>query len=127
MLKTLVNQLSKELDMKEEILSEDEQHFRLSFDKGIVDATEYNDCILLKGLIGRKPEKNGDSFLMRLMEANLFGIGTRGGVIGLKEEGKQLVLTFELNRSLSYKDFKEKLEDFVSVGSFWQNESLKHE
>lgn len=125
MLKGLVNELAKELEMKEEIVSEDDQHFRLSFDHGTVDATEMKECILLKGAIGEKPKKNSDAFLMRVMEANLFGIGTRGGMIGLKE--KQLTLIFELDPSISYKDFKEKLEDFISVKTFWQNESLKHE
>ena len=128
MLKTLISQLGKEFEMTAVITEKNGDHFPLPFDNGIVvEASDMKHSNLLKGVIGKRPEKDSEAFLIKIMEANLFGIGNRGGVIGLKEDGKQLTLSFELDRNIPYKDFKEKLEDFISVMSFWQNESLKHE
>jgi hypothetical protein len=61
------------------------------------------------------------------MEANLFGRGTRGAAIGLNEEGKLLTLSLELDYNNSFKEFKENLEDFISVIDFWRTEASKHE
>ncbi len=60
------------------------------------------------------------------MEANLFGIGTRGAAIGLNEDGNVLTLSLELDYNSSYQEFKEKLEDFISVMDFWRKEALEH-
>jgi hypothetical protein len=61
------------------------------------------------------------------MEANLFGMGTRGAAIGLNKEENLLTLSLELDYNSSYKDFKEKLEDFVSILDYWRKEALKHQ
>ena len=128
MLDTLIGQLAKDLTMEEAITETEEHHYHLPFDNGNdIEAAEINKSCLLKGTIGGRPEKNAESFLLKVMEANLFGVGTRGAVIGLKEDGKQLTLSLEVDYTISYKDFKEKLEDFISVMDFWRNEALKHE
>lgn len=128
MLKQLIEQLGKELAMEEVITETEEHHYLLPIESGTeIEAFEENQSCLLKGTLGERPQQNADSFLLKIMEANLFGIGTRGGVIGLKEDGKQLTLSLEVDYNTSYKDFKEKLEDFISVADFWRNEALKHE
>lgn len=128
MLEKLINQLGQELAMDDLITSTEEHHYLLPFDNQInVEAIELEKGYLLKGVIGEHPQQNAESFLLKTMEANLFGIGTRGAVIGLNEEGKLLTLSLELDYNSSYKDFKEKLEDFISVIEFWRKEALKHQ
>lgn len=128
MLEKLINQFGQEFAMEDIITSSEEQHYQLPFENGVeIEAIELEKSYLFKGIIAPKPEQNSESFLLKVMEANLFGMGTRGSVIGLNEDGKQLTLSHELDYNSSYKDFKEKLEDFISVIDFWRNEALKHE
>lgn len=127
MLEKLIDQLSQELAMEAIIPSED-HHYRLPFDNNLeVEAIELEKGFLLKGVIGNRPQQNAESFLLKAMEANLFGIGTRGASIGLNEDGKILTLSLEVDYNSSYKEFKEKLEDFISVMDFWREEASKHQ
>lgn len=128
MLEKLVAQLSKELSMEDLVTSSESQHYTLPFDEGVqVEAIELENSYWLKSKIGPAPENNAEAFLLKVMEANLFGMGTRGAAIGLNEEGKVLTLSLQLDYNSSFKEFKEKLEDFVSVLDFWRKEALKHE
>lgn len=128
MLEKLIGQLSQELAMENSITSSEERRYRLPFENDIeVEAVELDNSYLLKGIIGERPQKNAESFLLKAMEANLFGMGTRGAAIGLNEDEKLLTLSLELDYNSSFKDFKEKLEDFISVIDFWRKEALKHQ
>lgn len=128
MLKQLVDQLGRDLDMQDLITQEEKNEYILPFDENIqVEAIQRNHSILLKGTIGECPKQHPDAFLLRTIEANLFGAGTRGASIGLREEGNMLTLSLELDYNASFKDFKERLEDFVSVIAFWRNEALNHQ
>lgn len=128
MLQKLITQLGRDLSMEDLITSSEDRHYLLPFEDEIeVEAVELEKSYLLKGIIGPYPQQNTESFLLKTMEANLFGIGTRGAVIGLNEEGKLLTLSQELDYNCPFKDFKEKLEDFISVIDFWRKEALKPE
>lgn len=127
MLKTLIDHLAQELNMEELITSPEENHYILPFNNEVdVEAVQLDKSYLLKAIIGSPPEKNCDTFMMKVAEANLFGIGTRDSVIGLKQDEKLLTLSMELRYNDSYKNFMEKLEDFVTVIEFWRNEALNH-
>ena len=128
MLERLIGKLGQELAIEEMITSPEENHYRLPLDEDIeIEAVELEKSYLIKGVIGDRPQQNAEAFLLKVMEANLFGIGTRGAVIGLHEDGKLLTLSLEVDYNSSYKDFKEKLEDFVSVMDFWRKEALNHQ
>jgi hypothetical protein len=127
MLEKLMSQLEQDLAM-DNLTPSEEGRTHLSFDNQInVEAIELEKKIILKGLIGEPPQQNQNAFLLKVMEANLFGIGTRSTVIGLNDEGKLLTLSMELDYNSSFKDFKEKLEDFISVIEFWRIEAQKHQ
>ena len=128
MLAKLIDQIGRDLFMEDLITSTENHQYLLPFDNNIeVKAIQLEKNYLLKGIIEKCPKNNTEAFLLRTMEANLFGIGTRGAVIGLNEEGNLLTLSLELDYNSSFKDFKEKLEDFISVIDFWKKEASKHE
>ena len=128
MLEKLITQLGKDLGMDGQIAKTEERHFLIPLDEGIeVEAVELEKSHLLKAVVAEWPAENGEAFFLKAMEANLFGMGTRGAVIGMNEEGKVLTLSMELDYNSSFKDFKEKLEDFVSVLDFWRKAALKDE
>jgi Tir chaperone protein (CesT) family len=128
MLDNLIIELGKDLEMTPFIQQTEDKHYHIPFSDNIeVEAIEKERSLLLKGNIGPKPQKNIDSFLLKALEANLFGLGTRGASIGLSEDEKLLTLTAELEYNRSYKTFKEKLEDFVTVLDFWRKEIVNHQ
>jgi hypothetical protein len=128
MLGTLVNQLGQELEMQDLILNSQEGVYFLPFDENIeIYASQLPHSYLFKGNIGPCPKTNPAPFLTRILELNLFGKGTRNAIIGLSEDENMLTLSMELDYNSSYKEFKEKLEDFVSVIDFWRNEALRHQ
>jgi Tir chaperone protein (CesT) family len=128
MLEKLIHQLGRELFMEDLITATEDHHYLIPFDNDIeVEAIDLGKTYLLKGVIGAYPQQNTESFLLKTMEANLFGMGTRGAAIGLHEEGNLLTLSLEVDYNRSFKEFKEKLEDFISVIDFWRKEALKHE
>lgn len=117
----LIVELGKELAVETSLAPASNGHYLLSFDPGIeVNVTEEKRIVLFKGIIGSIPETNTESFLLGLMEANLFGLGTRGAAIGLEAEGKLLTLSQAFSVDISFEHFKEKLEDFVSVIAHWR-------
>lgn len=127
MLEKLITELGEKLSMTDQITKTEAHHYLLPFENEVqVEAIELEKSLLLKGIIGKHPQSNLEAFLLRIMEANLFGIGTRGAIIGLNNEGKLLTLSAELDYNSSFREFYEKLEDFVSVLIFWREEALKH-
>lgn len=127
MLDKFVQELGKELSMSDEFIQLEPGRYKMAFAGDIeIEATQtpQND-FRLKGIIGKCPETNPDAFLAHVMEGNLFGKGTRGGSIGLNEEGNLLTLCLELDYNANYQDWRTRVEDFASVMSFWRNEALK--
>jgi hypothetical protein len=128
MLENFVQQLGRELEMSDLITTLDPHHFKIPFEGNIhIDVTQLAQSYLFKSIINNCPKNNLDQFLLKTMEANLFGMGTRGAAIGLNKEENLLTLSLELDYNSSYKDFKEKLEDFVSILDYWRKEALKHQ
>jgi hypothetical protein len=127
MLETLIQQLGQELQMEEFIVSAAPGTYNLSFDHDIkLDASQSAQGYLIKSIIGPCPKQNLEPFCVKVLEANLFGRGTRGAAIGLNAEGNLLTLSLELDYNSTYREFKEKLEDFVNALDFWREEALKH-
>ncbi len=128
MLENLIHQLGQELSMGDLITSRENHHYMLPFDNEIdIEIYQVEKSYVLKGIIGTCPQKNLEAFLLTIMEANLFGVGTRGAAIGLNEDGNILTLSIEINSHTSFKDFKDCLEDFINVIDFWRKATSKHE
>ncbi len=123
MLEKLVKQLGQELDMEEMITSLASHQYTLPFIDDIqVEVIETEKSLFFKGVIGPCPKVKPEPLIQRMMEANLFGVGTRNATIGLIQDENVLTLSQELDYNSSYKDFKDKLEDFVTVIDFWRKE-----
>ncbi|MDP1880169.1 MAG: type III secretion system chaperone [Parachlamydiaceae bacterium] len=122
-----INELSQDLDMEEFITSKEPFHYTLTFeDNVVIEVVKSNDSYLFKANIAEIPKVNSESFLLRLMEANLFGLGTRGSAIGLDEKENQSTLSLEVDANQKYQNLKNQLEDFANVIDFWRKESLNH-
>jgi len=63
-------------------------HFTTNIEKSID-----NQTLTVYGKIGELPLENQESFLTTLLQANLFGRGTKGATIGLEVGTKDLYLS----------------------------------
>jgi hypothetical protein len=126
MLETLVQQLGRDLQMEKQIVNPEPGHFTLPFENDVrIEAFQKENYSLLKSQIENLPTKNSEAFVEKIMEANLYTHGTRGTLIGLNAEGDKLTLSMEISNNSSYKDFFEKLEDFITVLDYWRTEAKK--
>lgn len=123
MLDAFIRQLSHELQMADLIVSQQPGHYNLPFEGNIqIEAIQSPETLCFKGVIGNYPEGKTNDFISKMMEANLFAQQTRGAAIGLNSDGKLLTLSLEVDYNSSYKEWKEKLEDFANVLEFWKKE-----
>jgi len=72
------------------------------------------------------PEVKQEDLFIHLMKANLFGQGTLGSVLGLKEEENLLTLSSVFPYDMEYRAFKEALEDFANVVEYWKGQIEDH-
>lgn len=122
MLEGMVQQLAEELGMENPVAVEP-GHYQMEFSPQVnVNIFQQKETLLLKGEIHEVDLRTKPSLVERLMQANLFGSGTRGGTIGWEPVKNRLTLSLELSYNCPYKLFTEKLEDFVSVIVFWRTE-----
>jgi hypothetical protein len=124
MLQKLIQELGRDLMIETNIQSKESQRYLVPLDDIEVEISEFKGNYLLRSIIAPLPNEETESVLLKVLEADLFGIGTKKGVIGLNKEGKVLTLSMELDYNSSYKDFKEKLEDFITVVDHWRHRVL---
>jgi len=67
------------------------------------------------------PTKREDLFI-HLMKANLLGQGTGGSTIGLSSDENYLTLSLALPYDMTYKGFRDSLEDFANYTDYWKTE-----
>jgi len=125
MLNDLINELVKELDIQEPVQQGEHYTIPLPDDIQVNIFPHPPSGVIFKSVLGPVPTSRGSMFLDKVMEANLFGRGTRGSILGLNNEATHLTLSLEIPEGISYREFKEKLEDFISIYDFWRSESLK--
>jgi hypothetical protein len=61
------------------------------------------------------------------MQANYLGQLTGPSRIGLSQDGKYLTLSLSIPYELTYRSFRELLEDFVNFLLYWREEVVKFE
>ena len=123
----LISQLGRELKMEDIINASRGNHYLFPFEDEIdVEVILNPKGYFFKSILGKCPSKDLDNFLLQVSVANLFGNGTRGASLGFNENENFLTLSLELDYNCGYKEFKEKLDDFVSAASFWKEKITTH-
>jgi hypothetical protein len=119
-------QLIKELGVEQSPHPDENRIYTFIFGDGL--AIRYNDLnpgLYLMSVLGTLPEDNRENFLMVLMHNNLLGMGTGGGVIGYDVGSKELTFAFAVPYRVSYREFRESIEDFANYVDFWKGELEK--
>ena len=121
-LKSIMQRYGQELGIPEGIPSNTEGSFDLPItDELTIVARNVSPSIEFFCNLGEFSLEREGVFLQELMVANLFGISTRGAVLGLTPDGRMVTLSQELPEDLSYQNFMEGFEDFCNVAESWHN------
>lgn len=127
MLKKFIDQLSKDLDMRDFITDNKDGSYMLDFEKDLhISAKESRESgISLYATIGQKPRTRLEEFLLKTMTANLFGRETGGAILGLDVDGNKVVMVRFLPDKTNYKDFHDHLEEFVNYVEAWKIDTFE--
>ncbi|MGK5594186.1 MAG: type III secretion system chaperone [Parachlamydiaceae bacterium] len=126
-LNTYLQEFLQELELREPFPQESPGVYTIPLGEGLsITLSSHPQGFYLHSTIGPAPEQQEEAFFTRALLANLFGQGTKGAVLSLSEEGRMLTLSRSIDYDISYKEFKEILEDFINVIDFWREEALKN-
>ncbi len=127
MLEKYMDVLGKELEVDESMATQVPGVYTLPIAENLsVTLTDAPPNIRLSCILGPAKKQNEEAFYTRLMLGNLFGQGTKGAILGLNNDGTLLTLTQSMDYNVSYKEFKEILEDFINSIEYWQLESTNY-
>lgn len=122
--KLLLSELGQNVGLKE--LAPDEDHYCcLGFDEKIIVHMQYNvenSLVMLFAQLGSVDADKESNIYPKLLKANLFWQGTAGGTIGVDDESREIILSYQFPLSvLDFPKFQEILENFVNTSELWIN------
>ena len=126
-LEPLIQQLFEELEMgplsEKDVIQKNPLTFALELDEELtLSLKEEKGAFYMHSAVTTpSPEKEAEVY-QRVMEANLFGIETRGARLGLEKEGKTITLSCDMPEKMDYTAFRDSVEDFVNVVHYWREE-----
>lgn len=96
--------------------------FTLNINELSINIDKIENQVYLTSSISQCPQEKKEQLFTYLMKANLLGMGTGNGTIGLDINEKFLTLTYIIAYEEFDKTFKERIEDFVNYLLFWDKE-----
>lgn len=128
MLKEYMEQLSKDMEVEGGFKPSEGGNYTLRFGEDFtIDISEpTSGGISFTTNVAPCPRERQEAFFTSALLGNLFGQGTRGGILGLNEEGSLLTLTKTIEYNIDYKEFKNQFEDYINAVDFWREEALTH-
>ena len=126
MLEEFVVKLAKDLELKEALKVIDGST-ALLLDEVAITISEAQAGFQFTAFLGEPPSEQIELFLSKLLRGNLFAQATSGSILGLDETGAKIILRYYQPTKSTYRDFKEKLEDFLNTIDFWKQEVISHQ
>lgn len=105
-------------------LAPDEDNYCcLGFDDTIIVHLKFdadNEQLMLFCRVGKVDENKSATLYPRLLKANLFWQGTAGSTLGLDEETKDILMSYQTPIShMDYPQFQTTLEIFINTCELW--------
>ena len=130
MLFEFISKLAKDLELKEPLAQGEgagEDSFTLLLDTTPITIREAQNGFQFSALLGEPPQEQLELFYSKMLRGNLFGQATNGSTLGIDEPSGQIILRYYAPQKASYRDFKERLEDFINTCDFWHQEAKSHQ
>lgn len=124
-LSTFLQEFLQELEIQEALPQEVPGVYTLPLGDGLtISISSLPQGFTLTSTIAPVSKGNEEHIYTQALLANLFGQGTKGAILSLTEEGRMLTLSRNIDYDVSYKEFREILEDFINTVDFWHEEAL---
>jgi hypothetical protein len=123
MIEQFVEQLFAELGLRGSPVFEKDESLKVMIGAFPIEVTKLDPGVHLAATVAPLPTKDREDFLLKVMEANFLGQGTGGGVLGLREDESCLTLSLSLPYEMSYRSFKDAVEEFVNFLEYWNKET----
>jgi hypothetical protein len=119
-------QLFEDLNLPDGLHADENKVYTLNLGEGlIIQYADLNPGLELMSYLGGLVEENKETFLMALMRVNLFGKGTGGGILGYDPRNRNISYSLAFPHSLTYKEFRHAIEDFINYVELWTGEFMK--
>lgn len=127
MLDELIHNLLKDIGLEKEPVKLGPMSYQIDLGVDLSITIKANDPgYYMQIAIDRITDYEAEILFITLMEANLFGQGTGGGILGISLENNLLMYSRKILQDLNYQDFKEKIEEFLNYSEFWRVETKNH-
>lgn len=124
MLKDYIIQMEREFELPDPLDRETDQTWVMPIsDERQIQLTALDgDGYYFYARLGACPKVSREDLFQRLMVANLYGMGTLGGLLGMDETGKEITFSRAVPLGTGYEAFKNHLEDFINMVNYWADE-----
>lgn len=122
-----LNELCEDLEIDPRLQKSESGFYLLPLtDSVTIEIKSLNPGVFFYSPICPCPEIKQEDLFINLMKANLFGQGTLGAGIGIKEDQSLLTLSKAMAYDMNYRAFRESLEDFTNILEYWRVEVQRH-
>lgn len=122
----LMRDLAEDFEMNTNFASEIEGTYAIPLEENLlINISSQYQGILLSCNLAPVPPMNRENIFQHMLHGNLFGQGTHGGVLGSTLDGNILTLSRDVEYTPGYNEFKDLVEDFISMVDYWRGEILK--
>lgn len=123
MLEELIHNLLKEIELSQKPSKIDPNTYQVDLNPDLsITIKRIDPGYYLQAVISEVPDLEAEMLFISLMEANLFGQGTGGGVLGISPDGRTFLFSKKILQDINYQAFREKIEEFVNYVEFWRME-----
>lgn len=123
MITSHMQRLKKDLGIEQSLSRETQGVFFFPVDDSLeITIREMSPGVLFECEIESLPQKNRDQLYTKILLGNLFGRETFGAELGISQDEKKLIIQHYFDYDPDYKEFEERLEDFLNAAEFWKNE-----
>ena len=127
-LQALLAELQKDFELPRPFDQEGADVWSIPIDEGLkIYAAEKAGVLELSSTFMEAPVGKEEELYLNLLNANLLGQGTLGAWLSLSDEGRRLTLTRVIDYDVSFKEFRDILEDFINSIDFWREEALNYQ
>ncbi len=127
MLQEMISEVCTELEMSMPKLN-DKKAYGFQIRKDVeVEIRDLQPGASFNARIAVCPNKRREDLFILLMKANYLGQSTGLARIGMSSDEKYLTLSSGFPYELTYRAFRESLEDFVNFLLYWREEIAKFE
>ena len=126
MIEEFIPRLQKELELEGGAPREQGGNFSLQLDDTSITISDAGPGFQFFAALGDLPGELPELFYIKLLRGNFLHQATSGATVGLDETASKLVLQYYYPQKSPYRDFKERLEDFINLIDFWKAEIAAH-